>query len=64
MTLVKFFQVGPVFAGKDSENALGFLEIKMNVFMGNTDIEVLEINGPSAVYYPPREALPDLERIC
>ena len=51
--LVKLFDIGPILVGKDSQNALSLLETQMNNFMIGRDIQVREVNGPHATYFPP-----------
>lgn len=63
MPLLKLFDTEPVIQGDDSRNALQLLEISMNAFMTDPDIETEQVNGPYATYLPPTKELPNKERV-
>ena len=63
MVLVKLYQTGPVIEGKDSNNTLRMMGIRMNDFIASRDVEVIQVDGPYASHFPPTRELPETGRV-
>ncbi len=55
MTLVKLFTSRPENVGNESPMALSLLQIRMDTFMLQLDVDVRQVNGPYVSHLPPEK---------